>query len=230
MADDKVARLAKLETAVVSDVLDEMGYPGQVLSPALKPLDPTRRMAGRALCARGETRMTTMPAADKLPNIYEIERRMGPGMVSVVDAGGNDVGAILGGFVAISYKNAGGAGIVTNGGVRDSREIVELGLPTYCRFVTPINGSRRFAIVEVGQPVAMPGIGGATIIVRPDDYLLGDGDGAIVIPQEIIDPVLEASEKLDAIERTITEGIRKGGTREQLFPLHPRFKHIPKLR
>jgi len=230
VTDEAVARLAKLETAVVSDVLDEMGYPNQVLCPSLRPLDPTQRMAGKALCARGENRMTTMPAADKLPNPYEVERRMGPGMIAVVDAGGNDTGAILGGFVAISFKNVGCAGIVTNGGVRDSREIVELGLPTYCRFVTPINGSRRFAIVEVGMPVVLPGIGGMTITVKPDDYLLGDADGALVIPAAIIGLVLEASETLDGIERTITEGIRKGGTREQLFPGNPRFKHIPRLR
>ena len=54
--NELTARLAKLETAGLSDVLDEMGYPNQVLASDIRPLDPARRMAGAALCIRGENR------------------------------------------------------------------------------------------------------------------------------------------------------------------------------
>jgi len=50
-----IARLAKLETAGFTDVLDEMGYPNQVLASDIRPLDPSRRMAGVALCVRART-------------------------------------------------------------------------------------------------------------------------------------------------------------------------------
>ncbi len=155
---------------------------------------------------------------------------MMPGLVAVIDAGGQSVGATIGGFVATSLRSNGCQGLVTSGGVRDSREIVAVGLPTFCRFVTPVNASRRWSIAEVGQPVHLPGMGGGSVTVRPGDYLLGDADGVIVVPAEIAIAAIEAAETLDAIERTITQGIRDGGTREQLFKLHPRFAHIRRAR
>ena len=54
-----IARLAALETAGMSDVLDEMGFSNQVLSSGIRPLDPSMRMAGVALCVRGENRVVT---------------------------------------------------------------------------------------------------------------------------------------------------------------------------
>jgi regulator of RNase E activity RraA len=226
-----IARLAKLETAGFSDVLDEMGYPNQVLASDLRPLDPERRLAGIAFCVRGENRVVTQtPPPEQQLSPYELERQMKPGLVAVIDAGGQSVGATIGGFVATSLKSNGCQGLVTNGGVRDSREIVAVGLPTFCRFVTPVNASRRWSIAEVGQPVHLPGIGGGSVAVRPGDYLLGDADGIVVIPAEIAIAAIEAAETLDTIERTITQGIRDGGTREQLFKLHPRFAHIRRAR
>jgi 4-hydroxy-4-methyl-2-oxoglutarate aldolase len=227
-----IARLAKLETAGFSDVLDEMGYPNQVLGGDIRPLDPARRMAGVALCIRGENRVVTRSPVppEKQISAYELERRMQPGLVGVIDAGGNQIGAVIGGFIATSLKNSGCQGIVTNGGVRDSREIAEVGLPTFCKLVTPVNASRRWTIVEVDQPIHMPGIAGSPVTIRPGDFLLGDADGVIVIPAEIALLAIEAAEALDAIEKTITAGIRAGGSREQLFALHPRFKHIPRLK
>jgi regulator of RNase E activity RraA len=227
-----VSRLAKLETAGFSDVLDEMGYPNQALASELRPLDAGSRVAGIALCARGENRVVTQSSAPPERQIspYELELRMKSGLVAVIDAGGQTAGATLGGFMATSLKASGCHGVVTTGGVRDSREIVRVGLPTFCRFVTPVNASRRWAIVEVDQPVHLPGIAGSTVTVRPGDFLLGDADGVIVIPAEIAAPAIAAAEELDRIERTITQGIRDGGTREQMFALHPRFKHIRRLK
>jgi len=223
-----IARLAKLETAGFSDVLDEMGYPNQVLASDLRPLDPERRLAGIAYCVRGENRVVTQTPLppDQQLSPYELERQMQPGLVAVIDAGGHSIGATIGGFVATSLKSSGCQGLVTNGGVRDSREIIAVGLPTFCRFVTPVNASRRWALAEIGQPVHLPGIGGGSVTVRPGDYLLGDADGIVVIPARIAVTAIEAAETLDAIEKTITQGIREGGTREQLFKLHPRFAHI----
>ena len=172
-----------------------MGYSNQVLTSDLRPLDNERRLAGIAFCVRGENRIVTQSQSDQQQRFspYEIERAMKPGIVAVIDAGAQDAGAMIGGFVATSLKAKGCRGLVTNGGVRDSREIVTVGLPTFCRFVTPINAS-------------------------------------VVIPAQIAVAAIEAAETLDAIEKTITQGIREGGTREQLFKLHPRFAHIRRLK
>jgi|SRR5690349_3022269 regulator of RNase E activity RraA len=226
-----IERLAGLETAGLSDVLDEMGFSSQVLASDLRPLDPDCRLAGVAFCVRGENRIITQSQSTKSSfSPYELERAMRPGLIAVIDAGPQNVGGMIGGFVATSLKSKGCRGLVTNGGVRDSREIVSVGLPTFCRFVTPVNASRRWSIADVGQPVHLPGLGGGSVAIRPGDYMLGDADGVIVVPAEIVDAAIEAAETLDAIEKKITQGIRDGGTREELFKLHPRFAHIQRLK
>ena len=225
-----IERLAALETAGLSDVLDEMGFANQVLASDLRPLDAERRLAGVAFCVRGENRVITQSQAVSSFSPYEIERAMRPGLVAVIDAGAQNAAAMIGGFVATSLKSNGCRGLVTNGGVRDSREIVAVGLPTFCRFVTPVNASRRWSIADVNQPVHLPGLGGGTVAIRPGDYVLGDADGVIVVPAPIIVAAIEAAETLDAIEKKITQGIREGGTREELFKLHPRFAHIRRVK
>jgi len=230
--NELITRLAALDTAGMSDVLDEMGFGHQVLSSGLRPLDPSTRIAGIALCVRGENRVVTqsVPSAAASISPYELERRMERGRVAMIDAGGHDVGAVLGGFMATSLKRNGCHGVVTNGGVRDSREIVDVGLPTFCSFVTPVNASRRWRIVAVDEPIHLAAIGGGSVAVRCADYILGDADGVLVIPAEIAESAISAAEQLAQIEGTITQGIRAGGTREQLFAQHPRFAHIRRVK
>ena len=230
--DALITRLANLETAGMSDVLDEMGYPGQVLASDIRPLDATLRMAGLALCVRGENRVVTQsaPPATGQISAYELERRMRPGLIAVIDAGGHQVGAVIGGFMATALKANGCRGLVTNGGVRDTREIAAVGLPTFCRFTTPVNASRRWRIASIDEPVHLPGIGGTTVDVSPNDFVLGDADGVLVIPAAIAAHAIDAAEQLARIEGTITQGIRAGGTREELFAKHPRFAHIRRFK
>src|SRR5205807_6086644 len=99
-----------------------------------------------------------------------------------------------------------------------------------CTFLTPVNASRRWRIVSVDEPVHLAGLAGGSVTVRPGDYLLGDADGVIVVPVEIARAAIEAAEQLAHIEGTITQAIRAGGTREQLFAQHPRFAHIRRVK
>lgn len=229
--DELTARLANLETAGMSDVLDEMGYPNQVLASEIRPLDPAQRMAGVALPVRGENRVVTQSTSSSPPmSAYELERRMRSGLIAVIDAGGQQVGAVIGGFMATALKASGCRGVVTNGGVRDTREIIGVGLPTFCRFATPVNASRRWRIASIDEPVNLPGIGGTSVSIAPNDFLLGDADGVMVIPADIAAAAIDAAEQLARIEGTITQGIRSGGTREELFAKHPRFAHIQRMK
>ena len=83
LQDELTARLANLETAGMSDVLDEMGYPNQVLASDIRPLDSTQRMAGVALPVRGENRVVTQSSsASPQMSAYELERRMRSGLIA----------------------------------------------------------------------------------------------------------------------------------------------------
>jgi regulator of RNase E activity RraA len=223
---DLVARLARLGTSGLADVMDEAGLPGQVLSPVFRPLDPKAVLVGRALCCRGERAVKT---AQKLPpraiSGFAVERRMQPGLVAVIDVGGDCAGAMLGGLVAQTLKAAGCGGLVVHGAVRDRLEIEAVGLPAYCLALSPANGAKRRELVEIDRPVRLPGVDGL-VTVAPGDYLLGDADGVVVVPARHAAQIVEAAETLEAIEAVIRDEIAAGASREEALGRHARFAHV----
>lgn len=223
--DDLLARLAKLETGQVSDVLDEAGLPGHALSSALAPLAVGSRFAGYAVCARGEAITQGRHARPAMPGAA-LEAAMRPNGVLVIDSGGFGRGALFGGFVAFSLQRAGCVAIVTDGPVRDADEIRGLGLPVVAGGVTPVNGSRRWQWTDVDVTVSLPGQEGRPVPVAPGDLVLADGDGVVFIPAAAAVQVIEDAERLAEIEREIGRGLRDGGTREEVFKRNPRFAHV----
>jgi regulator of RNase E activity RraA len=222
-------RLRSLDTSVVSDVMDEAGLPNHALSGRLRPLDPRMRVAGIALCATGRPRIhATQPGASGV-SMYELERQAASDTVLVVDAGSENVGAVIGGFMAATLKAKGCAGLIVNGNVRDAAELCEMGLPTFCRGTSPVNAARRWELSGVGVPVSMPGMNGAVVSVAPGDFLLGDADGLVVIPAGHAESLIDDSARLQSIEESIRNDIRNGATREQAFARHPRFAHIRRV-
>jgi 4-hydroxy-4-methyl-2-oxoglutarate aldolase len=226
MADDPlVARLSRLETGQVSDVLDEAGLPNHALSPTLMPLDTTLRFAGRAACLRGEASFAGRHASPALPN-DALELTAKAGSVLIVASGGFGGGAIMGGFVAYSLQRQGCRAFITDAPVRDADEIRGYGFPVVAAAVTPVNGARRWRYVAADEPVSLPGIGGASVTIRPGDLVLGDGDGVVVVPAEYAEQIIADSEALQRIEAAIAGALRSGETRKEAFRLNPRFDHV----
>ena len=225
-ADALVERLEKLETGQVSDVLDEAGLPNHALSDKLAAIGPNVRFAGRALCVRGEPLLKIEKGVRRGLGNEAMEGAVRPGSVVLIDAGGFTGGACLGGFVAFGLQRNGARGLIVDGAIRDAAEIRDLCLPTFSRAVTPLNGGRRWSLVEVGRPIAMPGQGGIAVPVRPGDFVLGDADGSVVIPAEHARQIIEDSEELASIERRIGEELRAGSERADAFKRNPRFDHI----
>jgi 4-hydroxy-4-methyl-2-oxoglutarate aldolase len=219
-------RLAALETGQLSDVLDEAGLPNNVIARELRPLGGSGRMVGVAVCARGEQHVRTREQAPSPP---ALETTITPHSIVLIETGGFASGSCVGGLVAYSFKRHGCAGLVVDGVVRDSAEIQELGLTTWCRGVTPVNGSRRWALVECGKPIRLPGVGGPAVVVSPGDYIVADDDGIVVIPAAAASSIVADTEELAKIETRIADGLRAGGSRAEVFGANPRFKHIRRV-
>ncbi|ANF58294.1 RraA family protein [Halotalea alkalilenta] len=223
--DQWLGRLAKLESGQVSDVLDEAGIPCHALSAELFALSPGKRFAGRAATLRGEPILNARTVSPALP-VETMESITFPGSILVIASGGYRTGALLGGFVAYSLQRAGCQAVVTDGAIRDAEEIRALGLPCVQSALTPVNGARRWRAVAAGIPVTLPGSGGGLVQVAPGDYILGDGDGVVVVPQQMIASVVEDAEELLRIERVIGDELRAGGERAEVFRANPRFAHV----
>jgi regulator of RNase E activity RraA len=84
-------------------------------------------------------------------------------------------------------------------------------------------------VVESGQPIVLPGQGGAEVIVHPGDMLLGDADGVVVIPGSIAAEVVAAAAKLERLEKRIVADIKRGIDREVALKRADRSGHIRKL-
>jgi regulator of RNase E activity RraA len=227
-SDSRVARLARLSPSVVSDVLDHCGYPEQSLSSTLRPLSNAMRCAGRAVCFAGivESEDDATPAL----STYAMDDALSPGTIAVIATGGYASAAVVGGLMALSFAKRGCAGIVSDGAVRDVAEIAALGLPAFCATPTPLNSARRWKLTQCGGMVTLPGHLRERVEVRTGDYVIGDADGVMVIPEAIANPVLEWAETLAAIEERIVAGLQRGEPREKVFGANPRFAHIGRLR
>ncbi len=227
---DLTNRLRKLGTTVVSDVLDSCGYPEQSLSSAIKPLDRSMRVAGPAVgftgiaMAHGDAGKTTALST------YEMDRHVTPGSVIVITTNGHATSAIVGGLMALGFSKQGCAGIVCDGGVRDVQEILDIPMPTFAAQVTMLNSNRWWQLTATNVTVALPGQASATVTVEPQDYIVGDADGVIVVPRAIAADIVPWAEKLAAIEETIIRQLKAGEPRPKVFQANPRFGHIRRLR
>jgi 4-hydroxy-4-methyl-2-oxoglutarate aldolase len=221
------ARLKKLGTTVISDVLDNCGYPEQSLAAAIKPLDRGMRLAGPAVCFSG---MAIADASGPALSTYEMDKHVTPGAIICIATNGHTTSAIVGGLMALGFARQGCGGIVCDGGVRDVQEILDIPLPTFSSHVTPLNSNRWWQLTGTNVTVALPGQAAATVTVAAGDYVVGDADGVLVVPRAIAAEVTAWAERLTAIEETIVRQLKAGEPRPQVFQAHPRFAHIKKLR
>jgi 4-hydroxy-4-methyl-2-oxoglutarate aldolase len=149
-------------------VVDAMNGRGG-LHHTIKPLDPDSRIAGSALTARAGARdnLAALAALDLIQ----------PGDVLVIATQGFEGTATLGDNMARIAQLRGALGVVTDGMVRDAAEIIALGLPVFCRGVTP-NSAFPSGPGEVGLPLAL-----GEVTIASGDVVIGDRDGVVVVPR-----------------------------------------------
>lgn len=218
-----IERLAALDVGQVSDVLDEAGYPNQVLSATLGVRTGPARFAGKAACVSGAPLVRTEHPAR--PS-FALDDDVPADCVLLVETGGFSAGAIVGGFVAQTLMSAKCRGLIVDGAMRDVDEIAALGFPVVARTITPVNGYRRWAATRRQEPIRLPGQAGPDVMVSPGDAVLSDADGIVVIPARIAEQIIADTEQLAAIERRIGEALRSGGKRSDAFRANPRFRHV----
>lgn len=223
-ASQLVDRLGRLETGQLCDVLAEAGLPDQALSPAIRHVTGERRFAGIALPARGRMLAQTQRPIGTLSNAA-LDEAAFPRAVVMIDTGGFLGGGCLGGLIASSLRQRGAVAVVTDGAIRDAQEIGDLGLAAFAQAITPVAASRRWSLIEVGEPMTLPGVT-APVDVRPGDLVLGDGDGVVVVPGAFAATIIEDTEELARIEERMAEALRAGEPRTEVFKRHRRFDHI----
>ncbi|MEV4669895.1 RraA family protein [Microbacterium sp. LWO12-1.2] len=177
-----------LFSGVLSDILDELGVFGQASTQQFKHVDPGVRVIGLAATARAVPVST--PPSEPYAKLLGAIDGLSPMEVLVLSAPESSTSSLFGGLLATAVSQAGGAGALIDGYIRDADEVRRIGVPTAFRGSSPLDSFGRDEVVETGGPVS---IGGVT--VRPGDFVLCDADGLVVVPSEHLERVLELAAK-----------------------------------
>lgn len=212
---DKIAelsdRLGKLYTGAVSDILDEMGCRNQCFPENIRPLDPAMNVAGPVYTVRGRARHFDNGIDPRYKQI-EVLNNIFPNSVVVIYPGDENSCAHWGELMSNVARQKGARGAIVAGGLRDSRQILDIGFPVFYIFHKPTTAVYRWELTDYNIPLQIGGID-----IRPGDYVLGDIDGVIVIPQEIIEDVITRTEEVASKETVVRSELQKGGKIEDLF-------------
>jgi 4-hydroxy-4-methyl-2-oxoglutarate aldolase len=194
-AKAKLARLEGVQTGQAVDAMDGRG----ALDAAIKPLDPaTATLLGTAVtCETGPNDNLAILAALAVAKV---------GDVIVAACEGFAHSAVVGDNVAWMAKTKGIAGIVVDGMMRDLAGLLPVGLPLFCRGITP-NSCVRSGPGRVGFPVV---VGGLT--VASGDIVIGDRDGIVIIAQGELDRLQPRIDAILKAEVETQKRIRAGFT------------------
>jgi 4-hydroxy-4-methyl-2-oxoglutarate aldolase len=190
--------------AVFSDVLDELGYRFQVISPTsnIRPLKDEYVAAGRA---------ATMLNADddRMDEPYDLAIKCMGNLKqdSIILTTANthlDMG-IMGELSATALRARGCRGAIVNGYTRDVRKLKEMNFPTFAWGSSAIDTTGRARVVDYNIPIT---VGGVKIF--PEDLIFCDLDGIVVIPKKVEDEVISKTLLLIKTESMVREELAQG--------------------
>jgi 4-hydroxy-4-methyl-2-oxoglutarate aldolase len=203
MMDGLVAAARGLSTATIHEAAGRTG----ALPSAIKPLSPAMTLFGRAFPIRS-------PAGDNLflhHGIYAAK----PGDVLVVDCSAAAEYGYWGEGMARAAQHAGIAGLVMSGGVRDSRQLVEMGFPTFAANICIVGtGKDPAGDGAFGQPISF-----GDVPVRQGDLVVGDADGVVVIEASRAAGVIAESRRRDEAELVYFNRLAAGATTLEIYQL-----------
>lgn len=210
---DVIEQLQSLYSAVVADVLDSMGYRKQVLGFQIQALTPANQLCGRVFTARAVA-VDHMPAE---PYKLEMEAvdRMQSGDVFVVDAGYNTRSAFWGELLTTACQAKGVRGVVMSTCLRDRWSMNRLPFPVFGIGCTPADSAGRSDVISIGEPIVIDDVS-----IRSGDYILGDLDGVVVLPQQATDEALRRALAKVSGENTVREELRAGVPVADVFRKH----------
>lgn len=184
---------ALLTTAIVSDSLDRAGVRDQVMAAEISPVGSGTRMAGRARTVQYAP--SEEDPRDPYGAAMDFIDGLSPGTVAVIATERDQRTAYWGELFSAAAKGHGAVGAVCDGPIRDVPKVRAVGFALFAPFFRPIDFRGRMKVVSAGEPVRCGGV-----LVAPDDLVLADEDGAVVVPQAVEVDVLHF-----AVERAIAE-------------------------
>ncbi|MFO1329838.1 MAG: ribonuclease activity regulator RraA [Rubrivivax sp.] len=217
MTPETRRKLMGVSTATLCTALFKRGLRQQFIQD-VRPLNPgLPNMVGEAFTLR------YMPAREDLNPITVFNDRAHPqrkaveecppGAVFVIDSRKDARAASAGGILVSRLMKRGVAGVVTDGGFRDSPEIAKLPFPAYHQRPSAPTNLTLHQAIDINVP-----IGCGDVAVWPGDVVVGDGEGVVVIPAGIADEIAAEAVEMTAFEDFVQEKVMEGRSVLGLYP------------
>ena len=209
-------RLENCYTGAVHDVLKSMGRTGLVLPRDIRPLDPSKRLAGRAFTFAG----SYQDGMDDHETLLEWTR-----MLTVAPAGSvlvcqpnDDKVSHMGELSAETLQLRGIRGYIVDGGCRDVEFILGIGFRVFCRYTSPRDVVGCWKPHGFGEPVRI-----GAVLINTGDWIVADRDGCLVIPSDVVHAVVDEAERIMQTESKVRTAIRDGMDPEAAYLKYGKF-------
>ena len=200
ISDETLEALKQIPTQTLIDALWVKNWPQGYIEGA-RPLQLGQKMAGRAVTLRFVPHRPDLaadkPKGDQSAEYVAIEL-CGPGEVLVVDAMRWTYSSIGGDIKFFRLMQRAVGGLVTDGSVRDSVALKEYGFPVFSASTTAKQGPAEFWPWQVNDAIQCGGV-----LVRPGDAIVGDDDGAVVVPRSEVDEVIRIAHQREEVEEIV---------------------------
>jgi regulator of RNase E activity RraA len=196
-------RYLRLYTGVVADLLDSKGVRTHSLPPSIRPMKDHLKVAGPAFTCLGV--QTGDMQNDDTPMLIKMLETVTAHSVVVLSASGDRSSSHWGEIMTLSAKQRGSTGAVVDGGLRDAPFILKLNFPVFADFYLPASSISRWELKEFQGVIKV----GETS-VHPGDYVFGDMDGVVVVPQAMTEEVLWEAEMAVQREQKMRQALRRG--------------------
>jgi regulator of RNase E activity RraA len=211
-----IETLSGISTATLTTVLLKKGLRNVWMRGTIPLREDQPRLVGRAFTLRfvpaREDLATPESWSSPISTRAAIEA-MPEGCIAVVDAMGVTDAGIFGDILCARMQKRGVAALITDGVVRDVAGVLGTGLPVWCRGRAAPPSVAALTFVDWQQPI---GCGG--VAVFPNDVVVVDSDGAVLIPAAILDDVVAAAAEQERLETWIMKQVEEGAVLPGLYP------------
>ena len=213
---DIVSALAHVTTATLTTLLLKKGL-RNVWMRGTRPLNAGQpRLVGRAFTLRfvpAREDLATPESWAKPVSTRSAIEAMPEGCIAVADARGVTDAGIFGDILCARIRKRGVTALVTDGVMRDVAGVRATGLPVWCQGAAAPPSVAGLTFVNWNEPI---GCGG--VAVFPDDWIVADDDGAVVIPVAFIEETVANAPEQERLEAWIMEEVEKGAALPGLYP------------
>ena len=200
----------RLRSALVADALDGQELRFQCLGPGIKPLSAGPVIVGPAFTVQ----IAAVEAVPDVPYVGLLEAvdAIQAGDIFVAATGGLLGVAVWGELITTACLHRGAVGSVCDGYARDSRLLRQLTFPVFCRGTVPYDSNGRSEVLRHSVPVTIDGI-----TIHPNDLVVADDDGVVIVPAASAEAIVEAALSKDAHESEFRSAVASGMSATQAF-------------